>query len=236
VRVTATARLGDGELLDIERESTLGGPLHSKGVMILSAFLAQRFAQELPLSLAASLVFEQSYGPVEGDSASLAELCALLSVLAVLPVRQSVAVTGSINQFGQVQAVGGIHEKIEGFFELCRARGLQPGQGVVIPRTNVQHLMLREDVVAAVRAGTFHVWAVDSVDQAIELLTGIPAGSPDAKGQVPVGSVNHRVATQLTRLSLVRQAWGALGEGIHPARAGRAPTRTVRRRRSARPR
>ena len=236
VRVTATARLGDGELLDIERESTLGGPLHSKGVMILTTFLAQRFAQELPLSLAASLVFEQSYGPVEGDSASLAELCALLSALAVLPVRQSVAVTGSINQFGQVQAVGGIHEKVEGFFEPCHARGLQPGQGVVIPRANVQHLMLREDVVAAVREGAFQVWAVDSVDQAIELLTGVPAGCPDAKGQVPVGSVNHRVATQLARLSLVRQAWGALGEGLHPARAGRAPTRTVRRRRSARPR
>jgi hypothetical protein len=231
MRITATARLGDGELLDIERESALGGPVHSKGVMILAAFLASRYAQELPLSLAASLVFEQSYGPVEGDSASLAELCALLSVLAVLPVRQSVAVTGSINQFGQVQAVGGINEKVEGFFDLCLSRGLQAGQGVVIPRANVQHLMLREDVVEAVRTGTFQVWAVEDADQAIELLTGTPAGSPDAKGQVPVGSVNHRVATQLTRLSVVRQAWGALGEGGHAAGGAK---RQVRRARPAR--
>ena len=228
MRVTATARLGEGELLDIERESALGGPVHSKGVMILAAFLASRYAQELPLSLAASLVFEQSYGPVEGDSASLAELCALLSVLAVLPVRQSVAVTGSVNQFGQVQAVGAINEKVEGFFELCRARGLQAGQGVVIPQANVQHLMLREDVVEAVRAGTFHVWAVEDADQAIELLTGTPAGSPDAKGQVPVGSVNHRVATQLTRLSVVRQAWGALGEGAHAAASVKRQARRAR--------
>jgi predicted ATP-dependent protease len=228
MRVTATARLGDGELLDIERESALGGPLHSKGVMILAAFLASRYAQELPLSLAASLVFEQSYGPVEGDSASLAELCALLSVLAVLPVRQSVAVTGSVNQFGRVQAVGGINEKVEGFFDLCHARGLQEGQGVVIPQANVQHLMLREEVVDAVRAGTFHVWAVEDADQAIELLTGIPAGIPDAKGQVPAGSVNHRVATQLTRLSVVRQAWGALGEGGHASSAAKRQVRRAR--------
>jgi predicted ATP-dependent protease len=225
VRVTATARLGDGELLDIERESSLGGPVHSKGVMILSAFLASRYAQELPLSLAATLVFEQSYGPIEGDSASLAELCALLSVLAVLPARQSVAVTGSVNQYGRVQAVGAIHEKVEGFFDLCRSRGLKDGQGVVIPRSNAPHLMLREDVVQAVRAGTFHIWAVEDVDEAIELVTGVPCGSPDAKGQVPTGSVNHRVATQLTRLSVVRQAWGALGEGAHAARAPRRAAR-----------
>lgn len=236
VRVTATARLGDGELLDIERESTLGGPIHSKGVMILSAFLASRYAQELPLSLSASLVFEQSYGPIEGDSASLAELCALLSALAVLPVRQSVAVTGSVNQFGTVQAVGGINEKIEGFFALCRARGLQEEPGVIIPQANVQHLMLHEDVVQAVRQGQFHVWAVEHADQAIELLTGVPAGAPDAKGQVPVGSVNHRVASQLTRLSVVRQAWGALGEEHHPHRGVRGATRAARRKRSARPR
>ncbi|MEN9420406.1 MAG: hypothetical protein RI988_4027 [Pseudomonadota bacterium] len=229
VRVTATARLGDGELLDIERESTLGGPIHSKGVMILSAFLAARYAQELPLSLSASLVFEQSYGPIEGDSASLAELCALLSALAVLPIRQPVAVTGSVNQFGTVQAVGGINEKIEGFFALCRARGLQEEPGVIIPQANVQHLMLNEEVVQAVRQGRFHVWAVEHIDQAIELLTGVPAGAPDAKGQVPPGSVNHRVASQLTRLSVVRQAWGALGEAHQPRRGVRGATRTARR-------
>ena len=224
VRVTATARLGDGELLDIERESTLGGPIHSKGVMILAAFLGARYAQDLPLSLSASLVFEQSYGPVEGDSASLAELCALLSTLAVLPVRQGVAVTGSINQFGLVQAVGGVNEKVEGFFELCRARGLDGTQGVIVPRANLQHLMLREEVVQAAAAGRFHVWAVSDVDEAIALLTGVPAGLPNAKGEVPVGSVNHRVAVQLTQLSLVRQAWEPVSAG-RPRRAARPRSR-----------
>jgi len=153
VRITATARIGEGDVIDIERESELGGPLHSKGVMILSSFLGARYAHSVPLSLAASLVFEQSYGPVEGDSASLAELCALLSVLSGVPILQSLAVTGSVNQHGRVQAVGGVNEKIEGFFDVCAARGLTGAQGVVIPAGNVKHLMLREDVVAAAREG-----------------------------------------------------------------------------------
>jgi len=213
MRITATTRLGDGELVDIERESTLGGPLHAKGVMILAAFLGARYAQELPLSLAASLVFEQSYGPVEGDSASLAELCALLSALALVPVQQGLAVTGSINQFGRVQAIGGVNEKIEGFFDLCRQRGLDGHQGVLIPRANVQHLMLRDDVVQAVAQGRFHVHAVDDVDQAIELLTGVPAGAPNAKGEVPPGTVNHLVASRLVELSMLRQAWSSAAQG-----------------------
>ncbi len=206
VRITATVRLGEGTLVDIERESELGGPIHSKGVMILAAFLGARYAPAAPLSLSASLVFEQSYGPVEGDSASLAELCALLSALGDVPIRQSLAVTGAVDQFGDVQAVGGVNDKIEGFFDICRARGLDGQQGVLIPRANVQHLMLREDVVEAAVQGRFHVWAVDDVDDALGLLTGVPAGRPDARGQIAPGSVNHQVAVRLAQLSSARVA------------------------------
>ncbi|CAB1367834.1 Lon protease family protein [Denitratisoma oestradiolicum] len=209
VRISATVRLGEGDVLDIERESEMGGAIHSKGVMILSSFLASRFARELPLSLSASLVFEQSYGPVEGDSASLAELCALLSALAGAPIRQSLAMTGSVNQHGQVQAIGGVNEKIEGFFDLCAARGLSGDQGVLIPKANIKHLMLREDVVAACAAGRFQIHGVTDVDQAIELLTGIAAGAPDAQGNVPIGSINHAVASQIAELSALRQVYGA---------------------------
>jgi predicted ATP-dependent protease len=229
IRITATTRLGEGELVDIERESTLGGPLHAKGVMILAAFLGARYAQELPLSLSASLVFEQSYGPVEGDSASLAELCALLSALAFVPVRQGLAVTGSVNQFGLVQAIGGVNEKIEGFFDLCRQRGLDGHQGVLIPRANVQHLMLRDEVVQAVANHRFHVYAVDDVDQAIELLTGVPAGMPNAKGEVPAGTMNHLVASRLVELSLLRQAWSSGGQA-HAAKRPQGHRQKVRHR------
>jgi predicted ATP-dependent protease len=211
VRITATARIGEGDVIDIERESELGGAIHSKGVMILSSFLAARYARSLPLSLSASLVFEQSYGPVEGDSASLAELCALLSALAAVPIRQSLAITGSVNQYGQVQPIGGVNEKIEGFFDICQARGLTGEQGVVIPQWNVKHLMLREDVVAACAEGKFRVYAVGDVDQAIELLTGVPAGEADAQGLVPQGTINYLVATQLAELSALRQAYAAAG-------------------------
>ena len=231
MRITATTRLGEGELVDIERESTLGGPVHAKGVMILASFLGARYAQELPLSLSASLVFEQSYGPVEGDSASLAELCALLSALALVPVRQSWAVTGSVNQFGRVQAIGGVNEKIEGFFDLCRQRGLSGEHGVLIPRANVQHLMLRDEVVDAVAAKQFQVHAVETVDEAMTLLTGVPAGAPNAKGEMPPGSINHLVAARLMELSLLRQAWGA-----GPARGAERPARGHRQKVRHRPR
>jgi predicted ATP-dependent protease len=174
-RITSRVRLGSGGVVDIERESELGGPIHSKGVLILSGYLAGRYAPGRPLALSASLVFEQGYGGIEGDSASSAELYALLSSLAHAPVRQSLAVTGSVNQHGDVQAIGGVNEKIEGFFDLCKARGLAGGQGVLIPQANVQHLMLREDVVAAVAEGKFAVYAVGTVDEGIELLTGVPA-------------------------------------------------------------
>ena len=212
VRITATARIGEGDVIDIERESELGGAIHSKGVMILSAFLAARYARSMPLSLSASLVFEQSYGPVEGDSASLAELCALLSALASVPIRQSLAMTGSVNQYGLVQPIGGVNEKIEGFFDICKARGLNGEQGVVIPQSNVKHLMLREDVVAACAEGKFRVHAVEDVDQAIELLTGVPAGEPDAQGLVPEGSINYMVAAQLAELTALRQAYATAGK------------------------
>ncbi|MCP5277022.1 MAG: AAA family ATPase [Thiobacillus sp.] len=207
VRITATARLGEGEVVDIERESELGGALHSKGVMILAAFLGSRYARTVPLSLAASLVFEQTYGPVEGDSASLAELCALLSNLAGAPIKQTLAITGSVNQFGDVQAIGGVNEKIEGFFDICQARGLTGDQGVLIPAANVRHLMLRQDVVDACAQGRFHIHAVRNVDEAIELLTGLPAGEADENGLVPEGSINYLVATQLAELSALRQAF-----------------------------
>ncbi|HEY0822824.1 MAG TPA: ATP-binding protein, partial [Ramlibacter sp.] len=208
LRITATARLGEDKLIDIERESALGQPLHSKGVLILSACLGARYAVNAPLSFAASLVFEQSYGPVEGDSASLAELCALLSALGRVPVRQSLAVTGSINQFGVVQAVGGVNEKVEGFFDLCSARGLTGSQGVLLPASNVPHLMLRQDVVAAVAAGRFHIYPVADVDDARVLLSGLPAGRADAAGTWDAGSFNQAVATRLEQLSLARQTYG----------------------------
>lgn len=206
-RITANTRLGEGEVIDIEREVELGGAIHSKGVLILSSFLAARYAADQPLSLSASLVFEQSYGMVEGDSASVAELCALISSLARVPIRQSLAVTGSVNQHGQVQAIGGVNEKIEGFFDICRERGLNGRHGVLIPRSNVVHLMLREDVVEAVRAGLFAIYPVSTVDEAIELLTGQTAGAPDAEGRFPEGSVNHRVAERLDELTRIRQEY-----------------------------
>lgn len=211
VRISATARLGEGDVIDIEREAELGGAIHSKGVMILSSFLAARYARALPLSLTASIVFEQSYGPVEGDSASLAELCALLSALSGLPIKQSLAVTGSVNQYGLVQAIGAVNEKIEGFFDICEKRGLTGEQGVVIPESNVKHLMLRRDVVEAAEQGKFHIYAVHDVDEAIALLTGVPAGEANEQGIVPEGTINYLVAMELTQMSLLRQEYAASG-------------------------
>ena len=206
-RITATARLGDGKVVDIEREVKLGGAIHSKGVLILSSYLASRFAHDQPLSLSASLVFEQSYEMVEGDSASVAELCALLSALAKIPLRQDLAITGSVNQHGDIQAIGGVNEKIEGFFDICRARGLSGNHGVIIPESNRTHLMLRKDVVEAVRDGRFHVHAVAHVDAAMEIMTGMPAGLPDAAGEFPQDSVNGRVQRRLRDLSQVQQRY-----------------------------
>jgi lon-related putative ATP-dependent protease len=211
-RITARVRLGKGEVVDIEREVELGGPIHSKGVFILSGFLGARYAADRPFSLSASLVFEQSYSGVEGDSASMAELCALLSALAETSIKQSLAVTGSVNQHGEAQPIGGVNEKIEGFFDICKARGLTGGQGVIIPASNVQHLMLRRDVVEAVKAGQFRVYAVETVDQAIELLTGIPAGERDRKGNFPEGGINQRVEARLIDLAERQRAFAEPSE------------------------
>src|SRR3974390_699897 len=200
-RITCQVRPGSGKVVDIEREVELGGPIHSKGVLILSGFLAGHYALDTPMSLFASLVFEQSYGGVEGDSASSAELYALLSALAEAPLRQSLAVTGSVNQHGDVQAIGGGDEKIEGVFAVCAARGLTGEQGVLIPEANVKHLMLKSEVVDAVAAGKFHVYPVASVDQGIEILTGVAAGQRDALGQFPQASVNGRVERRLAEFA-----------------------------------
>ncbi|MEC7525942.1 MAG: ATP-binding protein [Myxococcota bacterium] len=200
-RITCRVRIGKGEVVDIEREVQLGGPIHSKGVMILSSFLGAHYGMEHPLSLSASLVFEQSYGGVDGDSASLAELCALISALADAPIAQRFAITGSVNQMGQVQAIGGANEKVEGFFDVCRERGLDGGQGVILPAANVQHLMLREDVAAAVEEGSFSIYAVAHVDEALELLTGEPAGSRDEDGLYSRGTIHYRVAGRLRQFA-----------------------------------
>ena len=183
--------------MDIERETKLGGPIHTKGVMILGGVLADRYAQDKPLTLSARLTFEQSYEGVEGDSASSAELYALLSRLSGVPVKQYIAVTGSVNQKGDVQAIGGVNEKIEGFFSVCKAKGLNGQQGVMIPASNVRHLMLKEEVVEAVREGTFHVWAVRSIDEGIEVLTGFPAGPRKPDGGFEEGKVNYLVDQRL---------------------------------------
>ena len=200
-RITARVRMGKDRVVDIEREVEMGGPIHSKGVLILSHFLGARYALDYPLSLSASLVFEQSYGGVEGDSASSAELYALLSALAGAPLRQSLAVTGSVNQHGEIQAIGGVNEKIEGFFDVCNNRGLTGEQGVLIPASNVKHLMLRHDVVAAVEAGRFAVYPVSHVDEGIELLTGITAGTRDTQGLFPEASINRLVEDRLVQFS-----------------------------------
>jgi lon-related putative ATP-dependent protease len=207
-RITASVKLGSGEVIDIEREVKLGGPLHSKGVLILSGFLGSHYLSDTPLSLSASLVFEQSYGGVDGDSASAAELCVLASALAKAPIRQSLAITGSIDQQGRIQAIGGVNEKIEGFFDICSKRGLSGDQGVLIPVANVKHLMLRQDVVEAVEAQQFQVFPVDHVDQALSLLTGQPAGAKDDKGEFPDGSVNRKIRDRLMDFAEKRRAFG----------------------------
>lgn len=205
-RITATTRLGKGDFINIEREAELSGAIHSKGVLILSAFLASRYAKNQPLALSASLAFEQSYGKIDGDSASLAELCALLSNLANVPIHQSLAITGSVNQLGQAQAIGGVNEKIEGFFDICSARGLTGEQGVLIPVSNLKHLMLRQDVIDAVEKGIFTIYAVENVDQALTLLTGVPAGAIDEKGAYPEGTINYWVVERLAELAKISKS------------------------------
>jgi len=200
-RITASVGLGREGLIDIEREAKLGGRLHTKGVMILNGYIADKFVGDTPLSLSARLVFEQSYGEIEGDSASSTELYAILSRLADVPIKQGIAVTGSVNQKGEVQAIGGINEKVEGFFEVCRAKGLNGEQGVLIPASNVRNLMLKEEVAAAVKDGKFHIYPVSTIDQGIEVLTGVKAGKHRKDGSFAPGSINDLVQKHLTSLA-----------------------------------
>jgi lon-related putative ATP-dependent protease len=222
VRITARVRMGGGGLIDIERESELGGPIHSKGVMILAGYLAGHYSPAAPLALSATLVFEQSYGFVEGDSASATELYALLSALADVPLSNAIAVTGSVNQQGDVQAIGGVNEKIEGFFDLCQARGLTGSQGVIIPVSNVPELMLKREIVEAVAGGRFAVYAVSNVDEGLEILTGMKAGLRSRLGSFPRGTLNARIEQRLAQFA------------EHARAFGHAPQRRVPRRRGAR--
>ena len=200
-RITAQISLGKGQVIDIEREVDMGGPIHSKGVLILAGFLKGRYAQNIPLSLSASLVFEQSYGGVDGDSASSTELYVLLSAIAKVPLKQNLAVTGAINQHGDVQAIGGVNQKIEGFYDICKKRGLTGDQGVLIPKANIKHLMLRKEVIDSVSAGEFHIYPVEHIDQGIEILTGIKAGKKQADGTYPKDTINGMVKERLERMA-----------------------------------
>ncbi len=214
-RITARTHVGSAGVVNIDRESKLGGPIHTKGALILSGFLGGRFASDIPLVMSASITFEQSYSEVEGDSASSTELYALLSSLSGYPLRQDVAVTGSVNQHGEIQAIGGVNEKIEGFFDVCRVKGLTGTQGVLIPAANVRNLMLREDVVEAVENGSFHVWAVATVDEGIALLTGREAGDRGPDGTFPEGSVNRAAEDRLRELALKGKTFGKTGKDDH---------------------
>jgi predicted ATP-dependent protease len=207
-RVTVRTFLGRGGVVNIEREAKLSGPIHDKGVMILGGFFGERYGRDKPLVMSASICFEQSYAGVEGDSASTAELYGLLSSLADLPIRQEVAVTGSVNQHGQVQPIGGVNEKIEGFYAVCKARGLTGSQGVIIPAGNRKNLMLKPEVVEAVRREEFHIWAVTNVDQGIEILTGVPAGDRQEDGSWPEETVNWMVDCRLQSLAEIAGKYG----------------------------
>jgi predicted ATP-dependent protease len=216
MRITAVIALGREGIVDVEREAQLGGSLHTKGVAILRGYLGRMFGQERPLSLRAQIAFEQSYGEIDGDSASSSELFAVLSALADVGIDQGLAMTGSVNQLGEIQAIGGLCAKIEGFFDLCNARGLTGDQGVLIPRTNLPHLVLRGDVAEAVLAGKFHLYAVDTVAQGIEVLTGIPAGERDASGRFPASSVFGRVERRI--IEIAERLREAEGHAHHEAR------------------
>jgi predicted ATP-dependent protease len=200
-RVTASVGVGREGIVDIERQADLSGPTHTKGVLILGGYLSARYAQDKPLSLAAKLVFEQSYGGVDGDSASSTELYAILSALSGLPIRQSIAVTGSVNQQGEVQAIGGVNEKLEGFFEVCKAKGFTGDQGAMIPASNVENLMLKDEMVKAAEEGTFSIYPARTIDEGIEFLTGVPAGERQPDGSYPAGTVNYLVDKRLRELA-----------------------------------
>jgi lon-related putative ATP-dependent protease len=200
-RVTAAVGMGNAGIINIEREADLSGKTHNKGVAIIAGYLRSQYAHDKPLSMSASIAFEQSGISVDGDSAAMAEVCAILSALSGLPLRQDLAMTGSMNQKGEIQGIGGVNEKIEGFFNVCRDRGLTGTQGVVIPQLNVEDLMLRQDVIDAVAAGTFHLYAVKHINECLELLTGVPAGEQDAEGKYPEGTLHYKVDQRLRELN-----------------------------------
>ena len=208
VRITANVRVGSGEVVDVEREVELGGPLHSKGVLIIGSYISSRYARESLPSLHASIVFEQSYAGIDGDSASSAELYAILSALSGIPIHQGFAVTGSVNQRGEIQAIGGVNEKIEGFFSLCRTRGLDGTHGVLIPKANEQHLMLDQQIRDACEKGLFHVFSVETIDQGMEILTGVPAGERGSTGHFPDGTLNRSVEERLQAFAETRRRYG----------------------------
>ncbi|MGE5307816.1 MAG: Lon protease family protein [Deltaproteobacteria bacterium] len=207
-RITARTFVGKAGIVNIEREVRLSGPLHSKGVLILTGYLGEKFCQDKPLAVQASIGFEQQYDEIEGDSASSTELYSLLSSLSGLPLRQDVAVTGSVDQRGKVQAIGGVNQKIEGFYQICKIKGLTGTQGVMIPKSNVLHLMLKDEVVQAVKEGRFHIYPVETIDQGIEILTGVEAGTPNERGDYPEGSVNFRVNQRLKDYADISAAFG----------------------------
>lgn len=212
-RITARVQLGKGEIIDIEREVDMSGPIHSKGVLILKGFLGERYAVDRPLSFSASLVFEQSYSNIDGDSASSAELYALMSAIGKIPLKQSISVTGSVNQHGMVQPIGGVNEKIEGFFDICKKRGLTGEQGVLIPAANEKNLVLNSKVSEAVKDGQFHIYSVETIDEGMELLTGKEMGEADNDGRYPEGTINHQVMKELDQLADNRKAFAASQNG-----------------------
>jgi len=207
-RITASTSMGRAGIINIEREADLSGSTHNKGVLILSGYLRKKYAQDKPMTMSASIAFEQSYGGVDGDSASSTEIYALLSSLSGVPIRQYIAVTGSVNQKGEIQAIGGVNQKIEGFYDCCRNKGLTGKQGVMIPEANVKDLMLRKDVVEAVKKGKFHIYPVKTIDEGIEILTGKKAGKRKADGTYPKGTINDLVDRKLRELAEGLKSFG----------------------------
>ena len=205
VKITANTYTGKSGIINVEREVELSGSSHSKGVLILSGYLGEMFAQDIPLSLTASVCFEQLYSGVDGDSASSTELYAILSSLAGIPINQAIAVTGSVNQKGEIQPIGGVNDKIEGFFQICKMRGLDGTHGVMIPQQNIRNLNLSNEIVQAVKDGKFHIYAISTIEEGIEILTGVPAGKKDSQGHFPAGSVNALAYEKLKKYAQISQ-------------------------------
>ena len=193
--------MGKAGIVNIEREVEMSGSSHSKGMLILSGYLGEQFAQDMPLSLTASVCFEQLYGGVDGDSASSTEAYAILSSLSGIPINQSIAVTGSVNQKGDIQPIGGVNEKIEGFYQICKMKGFNGEQGVIIPKQNVRNLHLNDEIIDSVKKGKFHIYAVKTIDEGIEILTGVPAGKKDSNGKFPLGTINYLAYEKLKKFT-----------------------------------